>query len=196
MNRASVRELDYSGVRSTPFFSFWLRATLHIHLFRMCRCNKKKKTPVRPSCCVNPAGAPNSHREVQKVVQNKWTEKKHNTLFIPRGFMYSLRDDAATLLLGRVSHQTNTLKLGIQRRFGGDNGLGAVLLQQLERHNFHRLLVCALQHDQRGFPSPLRLQPSRGTQTPAFSFDFRPGGSTKACTSSTSRRERAAQRLG
>lgn len=74
-------------------------------------------------------------------------------------------------------------KKKLQLRLGGGaSGLGAVLLQQLKRHNLHRLLVGALQHHQGRLPSPLRLQPSRGAQTPAFSLECRiaPGGSGHA----------------
>lgn len=54
---------------------------------------------------------------------------------------------------------------------GGASGLGAVLFQQLKRHNLRRLLVRALQHNQGCLPRPLRLQPSRGAQTPVCSLE-------------------------
>lgn len=59
------------------------------------------------------------------------------------------------------------------RPFGSASGLGAVLLQQLKRHNLHRLLVRALQDNEGRLARSLRLQPSRRAQTPAFRWIFR-----------------------
>lgn len=84
----------------------------------------------------------------------------HNSPQIMAALLYLYKN-------GLLSKQA--LLIELQLSLGGSaRGLGAVLLQQLKRHDLRRLLVRALKHNQGCLPRTLRLQPSRGAQTPVF----------------------------